>query len=331
MRRLPALASPVLVLLLSGPAWCNPATTSKLALLPITGAFDYIVDLFFIMLALLIVRRARTVPIGRVLGIALLAMIAGLCADAVGALAAGWVAYSGSFKTLLDGWTTYHLDFLEFVGKVVLPIPAIFAANYLLGRIGFRLTRREALWYGLIIGLATAPFESAELAWKMETDAELQLMGAASLVFGLGDLILLLVLRKGRQAGLPVRLTVATCALILVAVSVPIRVRQVSGEITYLPRRVCSGQRLVIRRALTEYRLDHGNELPGKLDLLVPEYIPKLEQLRCPAHRIGKDGPAYEYGPPEEGRLRNEAMCIRCPVHSGEVYVEGVVKQGMRD
>ncbi|MBP6963683.1 MAG: hypothetical protein KBC96_04665 [Armatimonadetes bacterium] len=330
MRRLPLFLFAVGAVLLPGSAWCNPVPAGPLDLLPAITVFNYTIDLFFIILALLIIRPADKVPLWKVLKIAFLAMIAGLCADAIGALAAGWVAYSGTIRAAVGGLTAYETDLIGFVGMVAFPVPLILVANYVLGRIGFRMTRREALWYGLIIGLATAPITSAELTWAVYSDAGARLMATALLVFGLGDLILLLVLRKGRRAGLPVKLTTFACALVLVGISIPIRVHQVRTEIEYLPEQACHSQLMAIRRALDNYGRDNPDELPARLGLLVPKYVPKPDLLRCPVHKRGEDGSAYIYSPPEGESLLSEIMSVHCPAHGHEFHVSGAVKQNGR-
>jgi hypothetical protein len=212
---------------------------------------------------------------------------------------------------------------------VLVPIPLIFVANWLLGRAGFGLTSRQAVRYALVVAVATAPFESAEFAWSGD-DHILMILGGVFLLF---DVVLLLAFRSGRQLGLPTRITVAICALAIILPSFAGRSYQVLEYMRYERAQACRNQLYQVRFAFEIYRDDKGDAYPPDLASMVPKYLDR-EFTHCPIPYHGHTGSAYRYRRPPGGEWLDPDMrviVVSCPVHhyavvctdSGYLTIEG--------
>ncbi len=339
----------ILTLLLMIPVWANPAPTAGAPppLIPLIIFLDYAVDLFFIVFALVILRKAVMLPLRSILLVAIAAMVGGLIADGMGGAATEW--WMAKCHRCIS---PMRFQMVSFLSRVLIPVPLIFMVNYVLGRRFLDLSRREATVLGLVVGVFTTPivyeaFDQFEVRWLGDT---LHLYAAhermplydyfspfafacAAGAFAFGDVLLLHHLKrhakqKNRYAVPLAYIGVTTFALLYIVPLLNIRNRsiQIRAYTTNLK---------MIGMAALVYKQDTGG-FPEHIELLVPKYLPDRHLLHCPSDRRSVEVVSYSYQkPPDTLRSPAEFPMVRCGYHPHPtlafyVYADGSVRGGPR-
>jgi hypothetical protein len=284
---------------------------------------DYTVDLFFILLGLVLVRKARTIQLSIILFAVVAVMLGGLAADAIGeALVAGTSFSQATTHTGNPG-------ILALLGLALLrsvaAIPFIFLVNYLLSRSVFQTTRRESAVIALVVAICTAPLVynisdvvrvSHLIGFGPDTFAihfgRAQAGDWILLVSGVTDAIFMSMVIDGNLR----RRVVASSVFGIVVAGVSCGI---AVDLAYLDRIQgkmddCNHQLRTISGALYSYVHDHA-EYPPTLRALVPKYLPDAGTLHCPADTAGRETVSYTYRPPKWYEDSNS--WVHCPMHDG--------------
>ncbi|MHB1000325.1 MAG: hypothetical protein ACYC27_13875 [Armatimonadota bacterium] len=333
MRRFIYILSVITILLCASPVFANYSPMPEIeafSSLPTIILLDLASDMFFILLSLLMLRQTGKTGLSTILKVSIFAMAAGFLADEIGMI----IGAVSSVSHL------YHFRMLNTV-SVIISILLIAYANFNFARYYFKLTDRQSLIMGLIVGVFTMPggvlltgglyrfmiFHTLPFAnfANLHDPEVLYTYAIAGTIFTAADIILLLLIKPITSLN---RISVGAMGLVIAAgaswygLAPVIERKNETRQIT-----TCSAQMRTIAHAIMMYDENFGDYPPDistiPQDLLLKEGkslsrpYNGLDYLHCSLDTAKSGITSYEYRKPPAYIIHPELLkIVHCRRHS---------------